>query len=30
MNRAAAPGRPKHGPSLPERRSPHLAIGVSS
>jgi hypothetical protein len=25
--RAAAPGRPKQGPILPQRRSPHSAIG---
>ncbi len=28
--RAAAPGRPKQGPTLPEGRSPYTAIGVSS
>lgn len=30
MNRAAAPGRPKQGPSLSEDRSPYSASGVSS
>ena len=28
--RAAAPGRPKQGPTLPEGRSTYAAIGVSS
>jgi hypothetical protein len=28
--RAAAPGRPKQGPTLAEGRSPYAAIGVSS
>ncbi len=28
--RAAAPGRPKQGPTLAEGRSPDPAIGVSS
>jgi hypothetical protein len=28
--RAAAPGRPKQGPTLSEGRSPFAAIGVSS
>ena len=28
--RAAAPGRPKQGPTLPEGRSPYAAIGVPS
>jgi hypothetical protein len=28
--RAAAPGRPKQGPTLSEGRSPYLAIGVLS
>ncbi len=27
---AAAPGRPKQGPTLPAGRSPYSAIGVSS
>ena len=30
MTRAAAPGRPKQGPTLPEGRSPTSAIGVLS
>ena len=28
--RAAAPGRPKQGPTLPEGRSPYSVIGVQS
>lgn len=28
--RAAAPGRPKQGPALPEGRSPYPASGVLS
>jgi hypothetical protein len=28
--RAAAPGRPKQGPTLPEGRSPYSGIGVLS
>ncbi len=28
--RAAAPGRPKQGPTLPEGRSPYAARGVLS
>jgi hypothetical protein len=28
--RAAAPGRPKQGPTLPEGRSTYSAIGVQS
>jgi hypothetical protein len=28
--RAAAPGRPRQGPTLSEGRSPHPAIGVLS
>ena len=28
--RAAAPGRPKQGPTLSEGRSPYPVIGVSS
>ncbi|CAN5293471.1 hypothetical protein BH11PSE9_BH11PSE9_03930 [soil metagenome] len=28
--RAAAPGRPKQGPTLPEGRSPYSASGVLS
>jgi hypothetical protein len=28
--RAAAPGRPKQGPTLPEGRSPYAASGVLS
>ena len=30
MRRAAAPGRPKQGPTLTEGRSPYSAIGVPS
>jgi hypothetical protein len=30
LRRAAAPGRPKQGPTLAEGRSPYSAIGVSS
>ena len=30
MNRAAAPGRPKQGPTLSEGRAPYPAGGVSS
>jgi len=30
MRRAAAPGRPKQGPTLSEGRSPYSASGVSS
>ena len=30
MSRAAAPGRPKQGPTLAEGRSPYSASGVSS
>ena len=30
LSRAAAPGRPKQGPTLSERRSPCSASGVSS
>ncbi len=29
-DRAAAPGRPKQGPTLPEGRSPYPASGVST
>ena len=30
MTRAAAPGRPKQGPTLPEGRTQYSAGGVSS
>jgi hypothetical protein len=30
MRRAAAPGRPKQGPTLAEGREPYPASGVSS
>ena len=30
MRRAAAPGRPKQGPTLTECRSPYSTIGVPS
>ena len=30
VSRAAAPGRPKQGPTLSEGRSPYSVIGVSS
>ena len=30
MTRAAAPGRPKQGPTLAEGRAPYSAGGVSS
>jgi hypothetical protein len=30
FDRAAAPGRPKQGPTLPEGRSPYPASGVQS
>ena len=30
MRRAAAPGRPKQGPTLSEGRSPYSASGVQS
>jgi hypothetical protein len=30
VTRAAAPGRPKQGPTLPEGRSPYSASGVQA